>query len=351
MQAAFPDATRQAIQDFTAFTKLMHLSSDMTWDNISMYVEYRLTHRASFYRTGKMALLQADTIRDRLNRLLRISTFPMPQLQVDILKTALTMERARRQDTNQEVTLQALPLRPATLENAFPRLPPTLQIALYLAMKSASRWDDIFALRWQDIHRITASQVLLVFIRTKPNGDRKRRADHVILIDGHPLPPWADTFLSQGGMPTATPFSQFPWEVVVNALRNATTDLDKPEMTPWDNVRTDYTTHSIKRAAAECLWQAAAQQLIPPELVAHMQKHRNISAMQVPDTTVRYATTAAFLNIARAFRTHEASRAIPLSLPSSPFGTSGPWHPPATSRPRLRLNLRLFPSIAKKSQQ
>ena len=76
----------------------------------------------------------------------------------------------------------ALPLSINDAWTAFLKMPINMRLPFVLAYKTASRWDDIRGLRWEDLRPCGRDLTLVIFRRTKTNVAGRPRIDHVVLI-------------------------------------------------------------------------------------------------------------------------------------------------------------------------
>ena len=191
---------------------------------------------------------------------------------------------------------QAPPITIAQFQEAFSKMPPEVRWAFWLAWKTASRWADVKNITRKTVHFTVRPDEMVVDFHnlTKASKLRPFRHDMVVLI--------RDTYENVqsfrryiASRPLSAPLTTWTTNTLTQFLR---------KLFPGSHL----SAHSLKRRVIQLLTEAAAEGLIPLQLVAQMAKHVGGQPL-LPDTTVRYLTDRVAL--ARANRSGEATRLIP----------------------------------------
>jgi len=248
-----------------------------------------LEHKLS---SGQISTGTATTYGKELRSLMRME--PNPTV-ADYLG-ALTRDGSQIPDT------QALPLAPTLLFQYTPCLQLSEQVALWLATKTASRWDDVASLQRVQITVLNETELLIEWHLgggTKSHRTQPFREDSVIVLRHLPrIPQWVISYLL-----TLTPEQRITKWTTRQAERFLAT-IPVPENQWHHGLNTKFTAHSIKRHAADVLVAAAARKVIQLSTVSIMLKHKRRNPVLM-DHTIRYVANKE--NIARAMETDIAT--------------------------------------------
>lgn len=176
-------------------------------------------------------------------------------------------------------------VRPLTKREAYQllmALPWPLQLAFFLAWKTASRWADVAALRPADLIPMGPHELTILFPLTKATRLRPFRPDLLVhLVHKDPI----DRILHRlSKLPKRCPITRTTAPQMNVIMRRILKDKT-------------VSTRSIKRGAADVLMNAAAQKLLPLETVGHLLKHAG-TPHPLPDQTIRYTSDKASLAVA-----------------------------------------------------
>jgi hypothetical protein len=150
-----------------------------------------------------------------------------------------------------------------------------LHTALFLAWKTASRWDDVSRLTSRQLVRISDERIVIDWSsNTKTTRADPFRHDSIVVIsDEAPIP-----------------------ELILRTLRQLQPDTCLcPRTTDWLDrwikqvlgATTGITAHSIKAGAIEALATFVAAGLLEPRLLSIMAKHK-VENREIATTTLRY---------------------------------------------------------------
>ena len=173
-------------------------------------------------------------------------------------------------------TKQAPSLTQEDLAFLLSRFPPSVKWALWVAWKTASRWDEILRLSRNDLTVVSATEVVIDFAeKTKASAMAPFRPDMLVVLRDET--PAMQTFLN-----------------FVLSLRptQKLTTVTTPQFTAM--IRrylplSHYSGQSVKRGAANKIVSLAAQGLINPNMISHMLKHKG-GPPKISETSVRYVT-------------------------------------------------------------
>jgi hypothetical protein len=192
---------------------------------------------------------------------------------------------------------QALPVTKAQLLAL--RVPPMLKLALWLAWKTASRWDEIAKLTGASFTQIAESGVSIAFStkgRERPKnayGQPYQAHFFVLVRDKEPATmKWACELLRKVA-PTAQPFRAWTTSAVESVLATipltpAHQALVDDEMANGNQKHpTHYTAHSIKKGALGVLVDLVADGVLPPSVLSLLGKHAPTAPI-VENNTIRY---------------------------------------------------------------
>lgn len=168
-----------------------------------------------------------------------------------------------------------------------------LAAALYVAYKTASRWDDVLHLHRANFVEWTPNQVVIEWGDTKTNRRQRYRAS-------------AYTVLQEDNFPAML---QELRQVVVKLtaqqpLAPLTTAQLRTFMRQFPQTR-ELTAHSLKRGALNELAAHAAAGRFEPRLLALVAKHKD-ALHDFPSSTMRYISSKA--DMARMLGTQHATR-------------------------------------------
>lgn len=189
---------------------------------------------------------------------------------------------------------QAPPITAEHMRIILGMLPESVRWAAWLAWMTCSRWADVRLITSKNILcSPNQGEVVINFKNlTKASASRPFRNDHVVLV--------------KSPRETITAFVSYVNKLNGRPLTTWTT-TDLTQFLRRSLPGTNYSAHSIKRGAIALLMQAAAEGLLPLELVAQMAKHLG-GIPALPDTTVRYVIN--LVNLARANRSGRATELL-----------------------------------------
>ena len=167
-----------------------------------------------------------------------------------------------------------------------------LHTAIFLAFKTASRWDDVLGIRGSSIISNTTEEIIVDWRdRTKTTRSDPFRASSWAVVR-----------------------HQAPMDTVSRTLAQLQPDEPLLDPTQWETSRLvqwlrrdalteTLTAHSFKRGAVVILAQKSCDGLLEIELIPRLAKHK--TATDFTPTTLRYIADAAVA--ARLMRTQEAT--------------------------------------------
>jgi hypothetical protein len=294
-----------AMRDFNSFsTAIWGKVVQPDRESLTLYTAYRLTKRASFTSQLPTGPILPKTVWQRVRLL---------ALMFGIENRALfnMKEMVQTATTNCEREIRrAAPMMPETLQRILKDRCDSLSIALVIAMKTASRWDDVVSLRRRQVLLVSTSEMLISFVKTKANKKNLPRVDHCVIATFQRIPPWVEKFLTRGE-PQDLLFKDLSWETAVARLRLAPPPVASSNA--FGTERPAWTTHSMKRGAITVLWEAAAEGLVDVKTVVLVAKHKGLANIEVPSHTVGY--TSKTYAVAKAMNTHVATSHIRVEFP------------------------------------
>ena len=191
---------------------------------------------------------------------------------------------------------QAPPISFEQFHESFMKMPLDVRWAFWLTWKTASRWADVKSISGKMLHFTDRLDEVVVDFRnlTKASKNRPFRHDMIVMVRDTPTNVQAlrRYVLSR---PTTAPLTTWTTTQLTAFLR---------KLFPNSNL----SAHSLKRKVVQLLMDAAAEGLIPLQLVAQMAKHVG-GVPLLPDTTVRYLTDR--IALARANHSGDATKLIP----------------------------------------
>lgn len=160
--------------------------------------------------------------------------------------------------------------------------PPPLQLAFFIAWKTASRWADVRSLTPGDMTLISPNEAALMFPTTKATWMRPFRPDLLVhIVHDSDI----TRLLGQAlRLHPSRPITNVTTQQITKIIRDVT-----------GNKR--LSSRSIKRGAADLLMTAASKGLVPVETVGRLLKHAKTPQL-IHDTSVRYTTNKAMLAVA-----------------------------------------------------
>lgn len=202
---------------------------------------------------------------------------------------------------------QARPLTPEHLGVAMKLLqndPSRLQlrVGLFLAWKTASRWDEVARLRRSSIHKITDTDLTIWWSAgTKTTGAEPYAARAIAVCRHLPaLPKFLTQYLS----------TLRADDYVVQVSTDRASAWMRDNIPVKDN-EDHFTASSIKRGAVTHLVRHAAAGSIDLQVVSRMAKHKH-QLDEISPTTLRYVAQDCIDELAHALRTQEASVLLPV---------------------------------------
>lgn len=191
-------------------------------------------------------------------------------------------------------TNQVDPLTKAEFYQWLLLLPPQHQPGVWLAWKTASRWDDIAQLVREDVTVDSAKGCVIDFAdKTKMSVTQPFRPDILVYVED--------------SSPHMRRFQQHVQSLQPLQRITTLTTENIRHILQQQYPRKRMGAHSIKRGAVQYLMEMAALGTIPPYLVAQLAKHQN-SMVPLQQTTVRYVSNRTLT--ARALRSQEATRLL-----------------------------------------
>lgn len=214
---------------------------------------------------------------------------------------------------------------------------PRLEAAIFIAWKTASRWDDVASLVGASFLLVEANEIIIAWLdRTKTTRSDPFRPSSWVVIH-HPAPMTAIA---------ATLRNLEPNESLIDWTTN--------DVIAWmhrDPDTSQLTAHSFKRGALEYLATCVIDGQMPMELLPILAKHKAV--LDFPSTTLRYIGNR--VTLARMLRTQQATVLLPcaprLDEPPEPLIQTQPLTQP--ERPqresiRDRVEQRRWESAARR---
>ncbi len=258
-----------------------------------------LKHHSSFEHTlarlmkRRLATVQPTTVSKDLSALKWLLPFMPPEQMPQHAALLTELQKGLRRMASDHRPMKAVPIALPEVVKLMKLLPAGAAALLNLCWVTASRIGDAMNLTAADCE-LTPRGLLVRFRSTKTNPEAQPRADHFAVI-GSPAAVLLEHLKCCGRGPI---FSRSHLRALDRGLRL----LPVPPSRWTSATRTRFSRHSIKRGAAQVLWQQAASGAIPPSAVQHLLKHRSI------DTTLAYCPHPE--DAAVAFRTHIASEML-----------------------------------------
>ena len=170
---------------------------------------------------------------------------------------------------------QALAMARSDLEYFSIGQPPHLRWPLFLAWKTASRWDEIVQLTGSSFLKIDPQEVIIQWGRnTKTSRKDPFRATGFAVI--HHNSPMTKLCEYLGQFSDAEPITNIE-TTTLNRIFKQFATMKK------------YSAHSIKRGAVDLLIKAAADGKLDPRLIPLLAKHKD-DLMNFPSSTLRYTS-------------------------------------------------------------
>lgn len=213
------------------------------------------------------------------------------------------LQRGLKHEGLGEATDKALPVMKATIMKNLHLLPELLQAGIWLAFKTASRWDEMTTLTRSDILYLNHSEMCIAFWRTKARQDN--RADHFVIVADNQQQQltWFRRIIAKH-VPSAA-HEQPIWEAwsteaIDDYLREWPVEMHDQLQTlhSRQNIRARYTAHSIKAGALQLGIKAVAEKKITPQQLSALAKHQHPLGQIIAPMTVGYIRDAVL--VARA---------------------------------------------------
>ena len=186
---------------------------------------------------------------------------------------------------------QATPLTKEEIEEALAHLPLGPRWALWLAWKTASRWDEVMRLLTDSFEFLSPTEVLVKF-----GGETKASGEHPFREEMYPMveDPRVTQFRNHlATLRPGSPITTWKTRDITAALRKI---LGK-----------DHGASSIKRGALTLLALLAVEGKCDPRLIPIMAKHKRPNPL-FPDMTVRYLNN--LVAVSRLVGTQSATRLL-----------------------------------------
>ena len=176
----------------------------------------------------------------------------------------------------------ARPFTPEEIHKILQELPPPVQLAFYIAWKTASRWADVKALCPCDVIPINSYEAAICFPITKATYMRPFRPDLLVhLVSDFPI----DELLAQmTRLPPYKPITNVTTAILNKLLRKI---LQDPKVS----------SRCIKKGAADHLIKQVALGRLQLDVVGRLLKHAKTPQI-IGDTSVRYTTDKATMAVA-----------------------------------------------------
>lgn len=176
----------------------------------------------------------------------------------------------------------ARPLTPEEVFRIMQELPPPVQLAFFIAWKTASRWADVKALCPCDVIAINQYEAAVCFPITKATYMRPFRPDLLVhLVSQFPI---TGLLAQMQRLPPQKPITNWTTAVLNRTMRKILQD------------RT-VSSRCIKKGAADHLIKQVAQGRLPLDVVGRLLKHAKTPQI-IGDTSVRYTTDKAQMAVA-----------------------------------------------------
>lgn len=238
------------------------------------------------------------------------------------LEILLDYSKALVRDGANMPALWAIPLPRRIVRQALkdPTLPLEVRAALYLAWKTASRWDDVVGLSLPLQYQRDRSQLLVRFLdNTKTSVSDPFAGRFIALVDwsrleGTPPSPEILKLLTTSTRRLCPDWDTHRMNVYLAQIEVPAEAMEPP---PPEGIqyRTHFTCHSIKRGADRHLWVHGflekydqPEERLDPEIIERICKHLNPRGEKLGSTTLRYAPDPYIA--ALALETHLASRLL-----------------------------------------
>lgn len=193
------------------------------------------------------------------------------------------------------ISLQDLRKLVAAADNNEVRRGSRLSLLLFLAAKTASRWDEVSRLRREQVLEATPQQIVIYWgTNTKTTRMCPWRTDSWVVV--RHLPQVPQRYVDElNNMAAGEP------------LLGHTSDWGNAFIKKVLGAETAVTCHSLKAGAVDQLVRAVAEGKLAQELVSRLAKHepRSVQQSGIQQTTLRYARDQ--IALALALRTQEAT--------------------------------------------
>lgn len=180
-----------------------------------------------------------------------------------------------------EVPDQALPMTKTVLMDNLPTLDGRMQRGLWLAYKTASRWDEMRGLKGTDVVRLGKTECLVSFRLTKAR--QKNRSDHhVIVSDSEERIRWFWTGLDTREGPL------FPFTTAQVSREIGQWTPPTEELLQNTQSKAHYSAHSVKAGALQVAMAAVIKGHMSSQQLSALAKHAHPLGQIVAPTTVGY---------------------------------------------------------------
>ena len=192
-----------------------------------------------------------------------------------------------------------------------------LRAGIWLAWKTASRWDDIFDLPLPLTYDPTKAQLLVAYLgNTKASAEHPYQPRFLAVVDWNhhesmAPPPDVLEFLTRPG--TGRRLCHFYDTIfILRFLRKVKVPLELQGLKAAIHSQSfpdHFTAHSFKKGAIRILWSKVSEEsLITPMLIERIAKHKNPNGEPLSEEAVRYAPD--LFPVARSLGTQHVSRAL-----------------------------------------
>ena len=176
-----------------------------------------------------------------------------------------------------------------------------LATGVWLARKTASRWDEIMALTKKRIKYINETEICIHFTLTKSRT--RNRLDHMIIVSDVPeVMSWFRSYLSAANKEPWGHVSTGKMDEFLATIPVETEDLLRASE---NTEKTTYSCHSFKTGALMDALAVVVQKKMNPAVLVTLAKHATPFPI-LPPVTVRYLRQNPIL-LARAAGTHDLS--------------------------------------------
>ena len=259
--------------------------ADSTWND-----RRRLWKRYAEFLSKKLGREVSNTIDPESAMMFLESLNVSIQAKRKYVKTLLALHKSMTGETLQELKNysegllgqgaaepqhQAQAMKKHDLDYFMMGQPPHLRWPLFLAWKTASRWDEISQLTGASFLKIEPDEIVIQWGR-KTKTSRKdpfRATGFTVIHHSAPMTKLCE-YLSQ--FSDAEPITDIATATLNRIFKRFPT-------------MRRYSAHSIKRGAVDILIEAAAEGKVDPRLIPLLSKHKD-DLMNFPSSTLRYTS-------------------------------------------------------------